>query len=101
LPFFVDGNAAYTGSITSAGSQRIGFAGRIAINPNLVIDPSKLVVFQTSPATSSGDPTRPNFLLDSLTNSALSFSPESGIGSAAMPFNGSVENFLRQMLSQQ
>jgi flagellar hook-associated protein 1 FlgK len=101
LPFFVDGNAAYTGAVTSAGSQRIGFAGRIAINADLVADPSKLVVFQTSPATPAGDPTRPNFILDRLNSNSLTFSPESGIGSAAAPFTGSVGSFLRQMLSQQ
>ena len=50
LPFFVDGDGLYTGAIRSMGSQTVGFAGRIAVNANLVADPSRLVVFQTTPA---------------------------------------------------
>ena len=36
LPFFLDASAPYTGAITSMGAQSVGFAGRIAINANLV-----------------------------------------------------------------
>ena len=66
LPFFLDGSAAYTGAIGATGTQTVGFAGRIAVNASLVADPSKLVVFQTSPQTAAGDPTRPNFIYDRL-----------------------------------
>jgi flagellar hook-associated protein 1 FlgK len=101
LPFFVDGNSPYTGSIRADGSQMIGLAGRIAVNSSLLADPSKLVVYQTSPPTVSGDPTRPNFIYDQLNGATLTFSPQSGIGSAAAPFSGSIESFLRQVISQQ
>ena len=65
-------------------------------------DPSKLVVFQTSPLTPSGDATRPNFIYDQLNSAMLAFSPQSGIGAG----RGAVqrldaESFLRQMISQQ
>lgn len=99
LPFFVDGNAVYTGAISSNGTQRVGFAGRIAVNRSLVADPSRLVVFQAS--TQSGDPTRPNFIYDRLNSGNLSYSPESGIGSRTAPFSGPVGAFLRQVMSQQ
>ena len=33
------------------GRRRVGFAGRIAVNASLLADPSRLVVFQTSPLT--------------------------------------------------
>jgi flagellar hook-associated protein 1 FlgK len=101
LPFFVDGNSPYTGAIRSPGSQVVGLAGRIAVNASLAADPSKLVVYQTSPATVSGDPTRPNFIYNQLNGAVLAFSPQSGIGSVAAPFSGSIESFLRQVISQQ
>jgi flagellar hook-associated protein 1 FlgK len=101
LPFFLDASSPYTGAIRSVGAQMIGLAGRIAVNASLLADPSKLVVYQTSPATASGDPTRPNFIYDQLNSAALAFSPQSGIGSAAAPFSGSIESFLRQVISQQ
>jgi flagellar hook-associated protein 1 FlgK len=101
LPFFVDGNAPYTGAIGATGSQVVGFAGRIAVNANLVGDPSRLFVFQTVPMTPSGDATRPNFLYDQLNDAVLSFSPQTGIGAPAAPFSGSIQAFMRQVISQQ
>jgi flagellar hook-associated protein 1 FlgK len=101
LPFFVDGNELYTGAMRVMGSQTVGFAGRIAVNPNLAADPSRLVVFQTTPPTAAGDATRPNFLYDRLNSAVLSFSPRSGIGDASAPFNGSIHSFMRQVVSVQ
>jgi flagellar hook-associated protein 1 len=101
LPMFVDANAPYTGALGSLGPQRLGFAGRIAINPALLADPSRLVVYQTSPLTDSGDGTRPNFLYAQLNSAILEFTPQSGIGTADAPFSGSLPAFLRQIMSQQ
>ena len=56
---------------------------------------------QTSPLTASGDATRPNFIYDQLNNATLTFSPTSGIGTTVAPFSGSIESFLRQLISQQ
>jgi flagellar hook-associated protein 1 FlgK len=101
LPFFLDANSPYTGAITSVGPQSLGFAGRITVNAGLVADPSRLVVFQTSPLTAAGDSTRPNFIYDRLTSASLIFSPSSGVGTVAAPFNGTVSGFIRQMINQQ
>jgi flagellar hook-associated protein 1 len=101
LPFFVDANKPYSGALTALGPQSLGFAGRIAINPALLADPSRLVIYQTSPLTPAADPTRPNFLLDRLTNGILDFAPQAGIGTAAAPYSGSLQSYLRQMISQQ
>ncbi len=101
LPFFVDGTGPYSGAITSAGPQSLGLAGRIAVNPALVADPSRLVVYQTLPMTPAGDLTRPNFIFDRLTNAAQEFAPQAGIGTLTSPFNGSIPSYLRQMISQQ
>src|SRR5205814_4917035 len=86
LPLFTDGTVPFTGAITSAGSQVVGLAGRIAVNAALLTNPSALVVYQSSPATPAGDPTRPNFLLNRLTNATFAFSPATGIGGPSAPF---------------
>jgi len=101
LPFFLDANQPYSGAITSGGPQSVGLAGRIVVNASLLSDPSRLVVYQTSPQTPAGDTTRPNFILDRITNAKLSFSPDSGIGTTTAPFSGTLPAFLRQMISQQ
>ena len=101
LPFFLDGTKAFSGAIAPVGPQSLGFAGRISVNPALLADPTRLVVYQTSPLTSAADVTRPNFLLDRLTNGILDFAPQAGIGTASAPFTGSLQSYLRQMISQQ
>jgi flagellar hook-associated protein 1 len=101
LPFFLDSTKPYTGAITGAGPQSLGFAGRIAINPALLSDPSRLIVYQTSPLTAAADATRPNFLINQLTNGILDFDPQAGVGTASAPFSGSLQSYMRQMISQQ
>ena len=99
LPMFMDGSNPYTGAISAAGSQSVGLAGRISLNPQLLADPSKLVLYDTT--TQSGDPTRPNFIYDQLTSTSFAFSPDTGMGSAATPYSGALPAFLNQVLSQQ
>ncbi|WP_448044661.1 flagellar hook-associated protein FlgK [Bradyrhizobium liaoningense] len=102
LPLFTDGGQAlYTGAITASGSQMTGLAGRIAVNTQLVSDPSRLSVYNTSPVTPAGDTTRSDYLYSQLTNAVFSYSPQTGLGSANQPFTGSVSNYLQQFLSVQ
>lgn len=101
LPFFLDGGTPYSGAITGLGAQSLGFAGRITVNPALLADPSRLVVYQTSPLTAAADATRPNFILDRLTNGILDFAPQAGVGTVSAPFSGSLQSYIRQMISQQ
>jgi flagellar hook-associated protein 1 FlgK len=101
LPFFLDANTPYTGAITGVGSQSVGLAGRMVVNAGLVADPSRLVVYQTSPLTPAGDQTRPNFLYNQLSSAGVTFSPQSGIGTTVAPFTGTVAQFIRQIASQQ
>ncbi len=100
MPFFVDGAAAstpYTGSFNGT-SQLTGFAQRIAVNPALAADPSRLVVY--GPGIPAGDPARPTALLDKLSNTILTFSPATGVGGMAQ-FNGTVAAFARRTIETQ
>ena len=99
FPLFTDGSAPYTGVITGTGSERGGLAARIAVNPAVVADPSSLIAYQAG--TPAGDSTRPDFILQQLTNASLTFSPNTGIGTVSAPFTGSLTTYLRQVISQQ
>jgi flagellar hook-associated protein 1 len=101
LPVFTDGNLLYTGSITRNGSQQTGLAGRITVNAALLSDPSKMTVYSTSPATNPGDTTRSDFLYSQLTSGTFTYSPQTGFGTAATPFKGTLSTFMQQFLSQQ
>jgi flagellar hook-associated protein 1 len=99
LPLFTDGGALYTGAITAAGSQMTGYAGRITVNPAVLADPSALSDYSAS--TAAGDNTRSSFLFNQLTTGTFSYSPQTGLGSAAQPFQGSLSNYLQSFISQQ
>jgi flagellar hook-associated protein 1 FlgK len=101
LPLFTDGSSLYTGSITSAGNQFVGLAGRITVNAAVLSDPSKLSVYNTSPATQAGDTTRSDFLYNQLTSGTFSYSSSTGLGTPASPFKGTLSNYMQQFLSQQ
>ena len=101
LPFFVDGgsNSLYTNFVTATGTQKLGFASRIAVNPQLKADSSRLVSY--APGTPGGDPARPQFLDQQLTAVAWTYSPASGIGTSTRPYQGSLSDFIRQAISMQ
>lgn len=99
FPFFTDGTTPFSGAISTTGPQSLGFAGRIAVNPALLADPSKLVGFAAG--LPAGDPTRPNFMYRQLTEASFAFSAQTGLGAESSPFVGSLPAFLRQMLSVQ
>jgi len=61
--------------------------------------PSKLSVYSTSPATATGDNTRSDFLFSQLTSQTFSYSPSTGLGSAAQPFKGTVSSYLQNFIS--
>src|ERR1700692_22648 len=101
LPLFTDGNSLYTGVLTGAGAQQTGLAGRIPVNAALVADPSKFTVYNTSPVTNAGDTSRPDYLYSQLTTGTYTYSPQTGLGTAATPFKGTLSGFMQQFLSQQ
>ncbi|MBY0382388.1 MAG: flagellar hook-associated protein FlgK [Xanthobacteraceae bacterium] len=101
LPLFTDGSTPYTGVTTASGNQATGYAGRITVNPALLADPSRLIVYSTSPQTAAGDTSRSDFILSQLTSGTSTFSPSSGVGSASTPFSGTLLSFVQQFTSLQ
>jgi flagellar hook-associated protein 1 FlgK len=96
---FTDGGAPFTGAITGSGSQTKGFASRITVNPALLNDPAKLVLYGAG--VTDGDATRPTFMLDQLTSATYAFSAQTGIGGVNSPYVGNLSGYLRQVLDMQ
>ena len=101
LPLFTDNGGLFTGALTASGSQQTGLAGRISVNLGLLGDPSRTVVFSTSPLTPAGDTTRSDFVLTQLQSGTYRYSPQTGIGTTGSPFTGTLTNFAKQFISQQ
>ncbi|HEX5212005.1 MAG TPA: flagellar hook-associated protein FlgK [Pseudolabrys sp.] len=101
LPLFTDGSTPYTGAFGGSGSQANGYAARITVNSALLADPSKLVTYQTAPPTPVGDATRPNFIYNQLVNAKLQYSPASGIGGVSAPFQGTLSDYMGQVVMTQ
>ena len=101
LPLFTDGGTLYTGAISANGSQQTGLAGRISVNYALVGDPSRTIIFSTSPLTAAGDTTRSDFIFSQLTTGSYRYSPQTGLGTTGSPFTGTLLNFTRQVISAQ
>jgi flagellar hook-associated protein 1 len=101
LPFFVDGGTGglYTNAVYPDGTQKLGYAARIALNQALYDDPSRLVVY--APGTAQGDPTRPDFLEQQLTTATQMFAAGTGIGTASGPYSGTITDFVRHSISGQ
>lgn len=101
LPLFTVANGQppyYTGSF-DGGSQKVGFAGSIAVNPDIMSDPSALVSYAAG--VGLGDPARPDFLADRLNQATLPFSAAAGIGVAGAPFNGTIGDYLQRVVDYQ
>jgi flagellar hook-associated protein 1 FlgK len=99
LPLFTDGSTPYTGAYTGAGSQSVGYAARITVNSALLADPSKLVAYSAS--TPAGDPTRPDFIYNQLTSAKQQYSPATGIGGVSAPYQGTLSDYMSQIVTMQ
>jgi flagellar hook-associated protein 1 len=101
LPLFTDNGAPYSGAIAASGSEQTGLAGRISVNTALLGDPSRTIVYSTNPLTAAGDTTRSDFILSQLSTNSYRYSSQTGIGTTAAPFTGTLLNFAKQFISQQ
>ena len=101
LPLFMDGQGAqniYSGALEGS-DQKVGLAGRLKVNQNLVENNELLV--RSSGDTLIGDASRPLDILDRLKNTKISFDPKAGIGSERAPYEGSITDFIRQSIADQ
>jgi flagellar hook-associated protein 1 len=101
VALFTDGGSVYTGKYTRNGNEMAGLAGRISINPAILNNPAALSLYTTSPQTPTGDNTRSDFMFSQLTSGRFTYSPSTGLGSAAQPFTGTISNYLQSFISQQ
>ncbi|WMT89981.1 flagellar hook-associated protein FlgK [Pelagibacterium sp. H642] len=99
LNLFVDTRgAAFTNSPDGDG-QKLGFAGRIAVNPALIADPTLLVKFEAG--TSLGDATRPQALLDSLKSMEFVSEKMTALSDGGVRLSGQVTDLIGQMINHQ
>lgn len=101
LPFFVDGGSSsiYTDAISGGREQKVGFAGRIAVNATLLGDPAGLIQFASG--TLPGDSTRPDFLWQRINATTQFYSPGTGIGGQNTPYSGTLVSFVQQSITSQ
>lgn len=100
MALFVDGlNGKIFSNSLDVPPQKAGFASRIQINPALLTDDTLLVSYDTG--VPLGDSTRPLDLLARLTSNTRTYMPSTGIGGSASPFNGSIDEFARRLVSFQ
>jgi flagellar hook-associated protein 1 FlgK len=101
LSFFVDVGGAtpvYSGSFDGS-PQKTGFAQRIAVNPTLLAQPSRLVNIGT--ATNAGDPARPSSLLDRLTKTTRIYGAAEGVGTEQSPASATVSGYIQRIVNAQ
>ncbi len=93
--------AVYSGAISGSGSQKVGFAGRIAINPR-AHRATLRGWLSIRRARRAAKYTRPKFHLQTaVPETSLTFSADTGLGTSDAPFSSSLPTYLRQVMSQQ
>lgn len=100
LSLFTDGNGGtvFSNSLDDP-AQKTGFASRIKVNPAVIADDTLLVAYDAG--VPMGDTTRPLDLLARLTSNTRTYDPGTGIGGSATPFNGTIDEFARRIVSFQ
>ncbi len=100
IALFVDGsgNRLFTGSF-DGGSQRTGFAQRLAVNPVIRADTAALTAIDA--AGKGSDATRANFIYGALTGTERTFSSSSGIGGLTAPYGATVVKFAQDVIAAQ
>lgn len=105
LPFFVDASGTpviYSGSFDN-GPQKRGFSTAIRVNPALLADPSRLIVYDTilPGTTNAGDPARPSFLRDQLQSWETDFTPAISLTGSTAIYRGTSAQFIDRVIATQ
>jgi flagellar hook-associated protein 1 FlgK len=94
---FVDtGDADFTNSLDGK-TQKLGFAGRIAINSAVLIDNSILV--KATPTSSLGDPARVDYMLDQLRTASFASSQTGPASADSFRLSGTVNDLIAQTMN--
>jgi flagellar hook-associated protein 1 FlgK len=96
LNLFVDrGNSDFTNSL-SGKAQKLGFAGRIAVNSSILTDNTLLV--KATSSGSLGDATRPDYLLNQLQTMSFASAQDASTDLASFRMNGTVSDLIAQTM---
>lgn len=98
LNLFVDANNADFTNSLDGKTQKLGFAGRIAVNSSVLIDNTLLV--KTLPTSSLGDPSRSDYLLDQLQTATFSSSQTGPAAVGTFRLSGTVSDLISQTMNQ-
>ncbi|WEJ34819.1 flagellar hook-associated protein FlgK [Devosia sp. SD17-2] len=99
LNLFVEANGeAFTNSLAGKG-QRLGFAGRITINPEVVADNKLLVNWSGSAA--SGDSKRAEYLVDQFSSLRFGSNSTAGAKNGGFRMAGTLTDMVSQMVEFQ
>jgi flagellar hook-associated protein 1 FlgK len=99
LSMFTDQGQPFTNNLDTDPPQKLGFASRIAINPDLLSDNRLLV--QLELGSTLGDATRPEYLLDQLNAMNFVTGGSPTVNSGKMPLNGTLGDMIGQVLNFQ
>lgn len=99
LPLFLDADGQpFTNSLGGKG-QRLGFAGRITINPAVVQDNNLLVKYDSG--TASGDSKRVEYLVDQFNSLRFGSNSSAGAKNGGFRMSGTLTDMVNQMVEFQ
>lgn len=100
MPLFIDsdGNKAFTNALSGNG-QRLGFAGRIVVNPAVVNDNKTLVNY--SATTASGDSKRVDYLVNQFETMRFGSNTMVGSKNGGFRLSGSLSDMVSQVVEFQ
>lgn len=99
MPLFLDAEGKpFTNSLSGTG-QRLGFAGRIAINPAVVTDNTLLVNYTAS--TASGDSKRVDYLMEQFDSMRFGSNTMVGAKNGGFRLSGTLTDMVSQVMEYQ
>lgn len=99
MPLFLDAEGKpFTNSLSGNG-QRLGFAGRIVINPAVVADNTLLVNYNAT--TASGDSKRVEYIADQFDSMRFGSNSQVGAKNGGFRLSGSLTDMISQVMEYQ
>ncbi|KFL28417.1 hypothetical protein JP75_24445 [Devosia riboflavina] len=99
MPLFLDAEGKpFTNSLAGQG-QRLGFAGRITINPAVVADNTLLVNYNAT--TASGDNKRVDYIAEQFNNMRFGSNSQVGAKNGGFRLSGSLTDMVSQVMEYQ